>query len=403
MKQALALCAAVLLSVLAVIAGFFAVGGREAYAGIGSGLDYRRAEVVEIVERQEKVSSYDIVFRARLLSGEGKGTVITATQNAIVGDIRNARDVSLGDRVVVFRGGTQDGEWFFGEYLRSDVLLVLGVLFVVCLLIFGRSKGVKTVISLTLTLAAVFCILVPAVYNCLNLYLWSVLVCAYIVVMTLAIVNGFSRLSGTAMLGCLCGVLVSAFLLLVTDSFTRLTGITDECSIYLLYIGNNGQIDLKALTFAAILIGAIGAVMDVAVNIAASLHEIAVKVQTPGFGELCRSGFTIGRDIVGTMSNTLILAYIGSSMCSLLLYIHANGDSLLDLFNRQQIVVEMLKILVGSMGILLTLPMTTVIAAWLYSRPHYAPRLKALHGAASQSADPYLDELSRAMKDDDAK
>lgn len=398
MKKILALGAAVLLSVLAVVAGFFAVGGIGAYSAVGSGLDYRRAEVTEIVARQEKTSSYDIVFRARLLSGKDKGAVITATQNAIVGDIRNARDVSVGDRVVVFCGGTEEDEWFFGEYLRSDILLVLGVLFVVCLLIFGRAKGVKTVLSLALTLAAVFCVLVPAVYNCHNLYLWSVLVCAYIVVMTLAIVNGFSRLSAAAMLGCLSGVLVSAALLLVTDSFTRLTGITDECSIYLLYVGNNGTVDLKALTFAAILIGAIGAVMDVAVNIAASLHEIAVKVQKPTFGELCRSGFTIGRDIVGTMSNTLILAYIGSSMCSLLLYVHANGDSLLNLFNRQQIVVEMLKILVGSMGILLTLPMTTVIAAWLYSRPRYAPRLQKLHTAEKQG-DPYIDELTHAIKD----
>ncbi len=399
MKKAIVLSVTVLVSVLVLVAVYFALDGSSAYATVGSGLEYYRAEVQEIVRIDESEMSYDIIFLAKISSGDRRGQTVQATQNIIVGDIQNARDVSVGDNVLVFSGGTEDEMWFFGQHVRSDMLVVLAVAFVVCLLWFGHGKGVKTLVSLCLTVAAVFAVLVPAVINCRNIYFWGLFVAFYIVFMTLAIVNGLSRLSLCAMLGCVGGVLISAVLVSVCGSVMRLSGIVDESSIYLLYIGNGGTIDLRAITFAAIIVGAVGAVMDVAVNIAASLHEIAVKVRRPSFFELVRSGITIGRDIVGTMSNTLILAYIGGSLASLLLYISNNGDSLLNLFNREHIVVEVLKILIGSLGILLTLPMTTVISAFFYSRPSYAAILDSIRDKGqNEEVDEFSAELDAVLK-----
>lgn len=399
MKKAIVLSVTVLVSVLVLVAVYFALDGSSAYATVGSGLEYYRAEVQKIVRVEESKMSYDIIFLAKISSGDRRGQTVQATQNIIVGDIQNARDVSVGDNVLVFSGGTEDEMWFFGQHVRSDMLVVLAVAFVVCLLWFGHGKGVKTLISLALTLAAVFAVLVPAVINCQNIYFWSIFAAFYIIFMTLAIVNGLSRLSLCAMLGCVGGVLISAVLVSVCGSVMRLSGIVDESSIYLLYIGNGGTIDLRAITFAAIIVGAVGAVMDVAVNIAASLHEIAVKVRRPSFSELVRSGITIGRDIVGTMSNTLILAYIGGSLASLLLYISNNGDSLLNLFNREHIVVEVLKILIGSLGILLTLPMTTVISAFFYSRSSYAATLDSIRDKGqNEEVDEFSAELDAVLK-----
>ncbi len=399
MKKALVLSLTVLVSVLVLVAAYFAVDGSSAYATIGSGLDYYRAEVQQIIRVDEGELSYDIIFSARITSGDRRGEVVQATQNVIVGDIQNAKDVSEGDKVVLFGGGTEEEIWFFGQHIRSDMLVVLAVAFVVCLLWFGHGKGVKTLVSLCLTVAAVFAVLVPAVINCRNIYFWGLFVAFYIVFMTLATVNGLSRLSLCAMLGCIGGVLISAVLVVISDSVMHLTGIVDESSIYLLYIGNGGTVDLRAITFAAIIVGAVGAVMDVAVNIAASLHEIAVKVRRPSFSELCRSGITIGRDIVGTMSNTLILAYIGSSLACLMLYVSNNGDSLLNLFNREHIVVEVLKILVGSLGILLTLPMTTVISAFFYSRPSYSDTLDAIiNDTQNEEQDEFSAELDAVLE-----
>lgn len=401
MKKNLILLLTVLLSALILIIGYFAVGGNAAYEAIGSGLEYCRAEVCDIIRIEEYEMSYDIVFSAKITSGSQKGKTVEATQNVITGDVRNARDVSLNDKILIFCGGSDNEQWFFGQYIRSDVLVVLLVIFLICLVLFGRGKGLKTVASLALTVAAIFAVLIPAIINCKNIYLWGLVTAFYIVLMTLAIVNGLNRLSLSATLGCMCGVLVSAFLVAICDGIMQLSGIIDECSVYILYIGNGGTIDLRALMFASIIIGAVGAVMDVAVNISASLHEIAVKVRRPSFTELVRSGITIGRDIVGTMSNTLILAYMGSSMCSILLYVYNLGDSMLNLFNREQIVVEVLKILVGSMGILLTLPMTTVISAFLYSRESYVSTLEKMsYLNAAKERDEFSEELCRVLNEE---
>ena len=135
----------------------------------------------------------------------------------------------------------------------------------------------------------------------------------------------------------------------------------DDDSLHLYLLNEDRPIDLKAIIFSAIIIGAIGAIMDVSVSIASSLKELQDQVEHVSFGMLLKSGITIGKDMMGTMANTLILAYIGSSLSVTLLLV-AYSNSLLTLFNREMIVVEILNALVGSFGILLTIPLTCFTA-----------------------------------------
>ena len=139
----------------------------------------------------------------------------------------------------------------------------------------------------------------------------------------------------------------------------------DEDALYLMMLNPENPLDIKAVVFAAIIIGAVGAVMDIATDIASALAEI--KVQAPDISrtQIIKSGFTIGRDIIGTMSNTLILAYIGSSLSCTLLMV-AGNPSLLLLFNTEMIVVELLQTIAGSFGMLLTIPLTSVVCGVLY-------------------------------------
>ena len=148
------------------------------------------------------------------------------------------------------------------------------------------------------------------------------------------------------------------------DGVLKLTGYVDENSIYLKQL--NMAIDLKAIIFAGILIGAVGAIMDVSIDIASSLSEVSSKMEKPSFGEIVKSGFNIGKDIMGTMTNTLILAYIGSSL-SIVLLLTSSSHSLVYLFNLEMITVEILQAVVGSIGILTTIPLTSIIAAGLYT------------------------------------
>ncbi|MEG2378502.1 MAG: YibE/F family protein, partial [Clostridia bacterium] len=152
-----------------------------------------------------------------------------------------------------------------------------------------------------------------------------------------------------------------------------LTGMVDDNAVYLQFIKVGAPLNLKAITFAAITIGALGAILDVSMSIASSVGEIASVSIQPTAKMLSKSGMQIGRDIMGTMSNTLVLAYIGGGLASILLLI-AYTNSATALLNKEMIVVEILQALVGSIGILLTIPLTAWISALLFSRNARTPK-----------------------------
>ena len=251
-------------------------------------------------------------------------------------------------------------EWIFGGYARFDTLLLLGILFFVLLLVFGRMKGFNTIVSLTFTVLAIFTVFIPSILSGYNIYLMSLVTCIFTIAMTLLITNGASTKSIATILGCIFGVAVAAGLSIVFEKLLRLTGMLDEHSISLTYLDYVVRIDLVALIYAMIVIGAMGAVMDVAMDISSSLYEIRLHARDIGFARLVKSGIRIGRDVMGTMANTLVLAYIGSSLASILLLITYSA-SLRELLNRESIVVEILQALVGSTAILLTILLSAVV------------------------------------------
>lgn len=177
-------------------------------------------------------------------------------------------------------------------------------------------------------------------------------------------VNGVTKKSFVAGAGCTAGVLVAGIITLIMNAVMHMSGFSNEESTLIYYL-NDEPLDLIALIFAAIVVGAVGAIMDVAMDIASSLNELASTVPDITHSQLIKSGFNIGRDIMGTMANTLVLAYIGSSLsCVILLY--AYSSSLLDLFNMEMIATELLQALAGSIGIMLSIPLTTFISAYTY-------------------------------------
>ncbi len=314
-----------------------------------------------------EVYTETIAFRARLTNGELKGTTVTGYQQLDSMLAAMPDRVSAGDRIVLSFTDMGDGQqaWYFMEYHRSGALIGLVAFFFVMLLLFGRIKGVNTIVSLVFTCLAVFAVFIPAILAGRNVYLWSAIICVFVTTMTLLIVSGASRKSLCAGAGCLGGLAFTGLLTLLMDRILHLTGMVDEQSIYLTML-EGAALDLRAIIFGAILVGAMGATMDVSMSLASSLQEVAEHSQGRiGFGELVKSGFHIGRDMMCTMANTLILAYIGSSLSTVLL-LASSAESLLSLFNREMIVVEVLQAVVGSLGILFTIPATSLLAASVY-------------------------------------
>ncbi|MGN1318769.1 MAG: YibE/F family protein [Lachnospirales bacterium] len=332
----------------------------------GEGVDKTYpAKVMEVIESIPYDYGNDMggtytYFKAKLTD---TGEEVTAKQTVDDYDAVPYKIVEKGDKVLL--GVSNDGNYEFSEYIRSGYLILLGALFVFLLLLFGRSKGFNTLISLVFTCLAVFAVFVPAVISGQNIYIWTVVICVYIIIMTLLVVNGPSKKSLVAVVGCSGGVCVAGTLTVLMNLVLGLSGVLDESTFSLTTVNPEHPIDLLAIIFASITIGSMGAVMDVAVDISASLHEIKLKVPGIKPKELFKSGMTIGRDLMGTMANTLVLAYIGSALATTLLLVVFNG-SLLELFNKERVIVEVMQALIGSIGIILTLPFTSFIAGIFY-------------------------------------
>lgn len=328
-------------------------------------------ELTGIVEEQLDEAQYNartLHFKAEIISGKFKGQTVACNQQTDSYTMTSERFVKKGDRIIIFNYSMNDpeAEWVFGSYARFDTVAVLGIIFVALVIFFGGGKGVSTMVSLALTCLAVFCVFLPSVLSGINIYLMTVLTCAFTIVMTLLLTNGATPKSFTTMLGCGAGVLVAAILTVIFDRIMHLTGVIDEHSVYIQVMNEQGgSIDLRALIFAMITIGAMGAVMDVAMDIASSLYEVQRHAPDISFKEMFRSGMNIGRDVMGTMANTLVLAYIGSSLCSIILKV-SYSNSLMHLLNTEGIVVELLQAIVGSLGILLTIPLTALICCVKY-------------------------------------
>lgn len=370
-RQLIYQISAVIVSALLILAAYASiVGTGTVFKGDMEG-EVIRARVIRVVDTTKKNITGEselisVTFKAQALNTHIRGKTLDVIQEIDRTYAFSPSQVEQND-VVLIESYTEDGEthYYFGDYVRITPLIWLIVIFCALVIWFSRMQGVKTLISLAFTCLAVFVVLIPAILNGKNIYLWSIIVCAYITVMTLTIVNGFNKKALCAGIGCISGTLCAGLIVVVTDKFLDMTGLLEEESVYLYYLIPENPINLKAIIFAMITVGALGAVMDVAMSVSSSLWELRCKSPELSPKELMKSGFTIGRDMLGTMANTLVLAYIGSSLTSVLLLVSYNA-SLEQVINKEMIIAEILQAIAGSMGMLLTLPLTSAVCATLF-------------------------------------
>lgn len=374
MKEKIVFIVALIVSILYIFIGNRIVMKDNSFLANITKSDYPRAKITRILERKEtpieiegmeNQYNTDITFEAQITSGERKNQLVIATQNISTYITGTVKEVVAGDKVLLYNDTTYENQskWYFVEYSRISALVVLTIIFLGLIVLFGKQKGAKTLVSLIFTVLSIFIVYIPAILGGHNIYFWTIVTCVFITISTVMLVYGYSKKTITTALGCIGGVLVAGLLTLIMNSVLRLTGFTDENAIYLQQL--NASIDLKAIIFGGILIGAVGAIMDVSIDIASSLYEVASKLEKPDFKTIIKSGFNIGKDIMGTMTNTLILAYIGSSLSTVLL-LTASNHSLVYLLNLEMITVEVLQALAGSIGILTAIPLTSFVAASLY-------------------------------------
>ena len=185
-----------------------------------------------------------------------------------------------------------------------------------------------------------------------------------ITVVTFVLIADFQMKSIGAMLGTIFGVIVSGLIALLFGHFGHVTGVNVDDIETLIYVGQNSKLDIGGMLFSGILIASLGAVMDVAMSVSSSLHEIKLNSPDISAKDMFKSGINIGRDMIGTMSNTLILAYVGGSL-SLVMIIYAYSYQMHQILNMYSVAIEIMRGISGTMGIILTVPITSLITSML--------------------------------------
>lgn len=233
---------------------------------------------------------------------------------------------------------------------------------------YNRTLPLIVIVGLAVTLACLFWILIPLLMKGAPTLLTTLLVCAYITVVTLTILGGFRRKTVCAMVGTLAGVALAMAFGLAAQALLQVDGLRLSDVEPLLQLRQTGTpIGLRGLLVAGVVISALGAVMDVAMSISSALSEVHAVAPERGWKDLVRSGMNIGRDMVGTMTNTLILAFLGSGL-TLIIYLYSLGLDPHQLISSAYLATEAVSSIASSIGVILAVPLTAVFTALILDR-----------------------------------
>ncbi|HHW22146.1 MAG TPA: YibE/F family protein [Clostridiaceae bacterium] len=337
-----------------------------------------RGKVTKVLEyRQDDIdysggsisNSVQVLEVKIITDGPYKDKVIVTEYGLNISLGQNEENIRLkaGDEVLLVLELDEKGEIaqsFIYSVVRDKYLLLLLVIFGFIILSIGRLKGLKALISLTLTILAIIYILVPLILKGFDPVFASIWVCIVITGITLLLVSGYNRKTLAAVIGTTGGVVAAGFLAQIVGGLAKLTGLGNEESQMLMYIPQNISFNYKGLLFAGILIGALGAAMDVAMSLSSAMFEIKDINPEIRKGAHIKAGMNIGRDMIATMSNTLILAYAGGAL-QLLILLVAYQIPFYEIINQDGYASEVVRSFAGSIGLILTIPITAMAAGFL--------------------------------------
>lgn len=376
--------AALLILTLASLAFFFLYGTAQQTESIPqstvqSGIVYERGKVIAIEDSVyhgqqdfEDVPVGKQVVQVELTEGEHKGEIYSLTNNLsyLYGTV-----LSVGDPVTVtfsITDGALDNITL-ADYDRTvPALVVLGLFLLVTVLV-GGKVGAKSLLGLAFTILCVFALLIPMLLGGAPTLSSILLLCAYVTVVEFVILDGVNRKTLCAILGTMSGVIFAMLFGQLACKLCRVDGYkmyVAEPHIEALLQIKQGQNPLASLQLGDLLVGgiliaALGAVNDVAMSISSSMNELVAVNPDLTRRQLLRSGMNIGRDMVGTMTNTLILALVGNGLV-LMIYLCSLEPSFKQLMSTAFLSVEMVQALASSIGVILAVPMSVLIGMLLF-------------------------------------
>ncbi len=333
-----------------------------------TGQTFETGMVVEILEDniQEdgmRVGQQTVVVH--MTSGAKKGEDLVTTSSA--GYLFGAA-CTLGMKVIVIQ--SVSGETVITSVYSADrtmVIIGFAALYLLLLCVLGGRKGARGALGLVFTFVTIIFIYLPMVYLGCSPFWTSVLICALATAVTMVLIAGLSKKAFCATAGTVSGVIMAG---ITATAFSRLSGITgwNVSNIEsLVTLWQTKEIQVGGLLFSGLLISTLGAVMDVTMSVSSSMQEVCVQNPQISRLELMRAGMRVGRDIMGTDANTLILAFAGTSI-SMLVLDYAYDLPFLQIVNSNNIGIAVMQGLAGSYGVILSVPATVLVASYVYCR-----------------------------------
>ena len=324
-----------------------------------------RARVTEIIEEGEidlggMVQRYQVA-RVEILEGEYRGIVMEMDYGKR-GVLSNTIYLQAGDTILVTIGARPDGMLtvYFADFERATSLLWLTGIFVLVILIMSRWKGLRSILSLALSLLVIIGYIIPNILAGGDPLWVSILGSVILLGVTLYLTYGWNLKTHAAVLSMIFVLLITGTLAALFVFFARLTGSGDENALFLLQMLNM-QINLRGLLLGGMIIGALGVLDDLVTTQASAVFELHHANESLGFRELFRAAMRIGQDHVAATVNTLVLAYAGAALPMLLMFSLGRGNYGF-LVNFEFIAEEIVRTLVGSLGLVTAVPLTTAIA-----------------------------------------
>ncbi|MGO1580099.1 MAG: YibE/F family protein [Peptoniphilaceae bacterium] len=329
-----------------------------------SNVKYEKALVKKVLpfSKEDEYGNKTQNIEVEFLSGpnKGKSKIVTNSSSKF---LNTNLEIKKNQKILVMESTDYLGgiNYSVADHLRTDSIYILIGVFALLLLIIGRKKGLFAIISLSLTFGIIIFAAIPLIIKGYSPSLVAIISSIIIANLTIFIVSGFNKKSLSAILGTCFGTIIAGLISYFVGNHINLTGLSlDEMQV-LMALPNGLKINPRELLFAGIIWGSLGAVMDVGMSIASSIFEISSANENLTFKELLKSGMNVGRDIMSTMSNTLILAYIGSALPLILIMILFN-DSNYKILNLDVIATEIVRSISGSIGLILAIPLTAIIA-----------------------------------------
>jgi uncharacterized membrane protein len=308
------------------------------------------------------------VITIRVMSGDGEGDTARLEFGLDDGSPVPAATLRPGDDVVLNDAGASvptEIRYSFADFQRKTPIVVLALVFVVAVIAVGRWRGLLAVVGLVLSLGVVLGFVLPALLRGSSPVGVALTGAALIALLALYLAHGVNERTTVALLGTVASLALTAVLAAAFSATTKLTGLASEEALNLRAFAP--ELDFRGLLLAAVIIGSLGVLDDVTVTQVSAINELHRADERASFGSLYAAGIRIGRDHIASATNTLVLAYTAAALPLLLLF-SQSGLGWVEVLTSERVAIEVVQTLVGSIGLVASVPITTALAAWVVTR-----------------------------------